>query len=228
MANAAATPSLLGGKPCLLTMCAVVLAGSAAVSVPCAAAPITYHYTGAVTTGVGALPAVPVGTPVTFTVTADPNNPVATVPLAPYVAGYLATIDVQLPAFNYQVMGALEVNGDAQFPGAVQASGFVNLRTFSTSGPVISGFGPRFCGVPTPIGCYAFDVAATDPTSAALLLPYPTFSFPILLQGAGGAAASIYITGSPQAVPEPSSVLLMSAGLFGVRYLRQRKYRSRS
>jgi len=222
MAKTAARPSLLGGTPYLLTMCAVVLGGSAAVSVPCAAAPITYHYTGAVTTGIAALPAVPVGTPVTFTLTADPNNPAATVPQAPYIAGYLVTIDVQSPAFNYQVMGALEVNGEALFPGPVPASGFVNLRTFSTSGPVIAGFGSRFCGV--PYGCYTFDVAATDPTSAALLLPYPTFSFPVLLEGASGATASIYITGSPQAVPEPSSVVLMGAGLFGVRYFRTRKY----
>ena len=114
-------------------------------AVPCAAAPITYHYTGAVTTGVEAIPAVPVGTPVTFTVTADPDNPLRRVPLAPYVTGCLATIDVN---YRVQLPGDGRAGGEwrCAVPGAVPASDFVDSAPVQSQRARVSGFGPRFCG----------------------------------------------------------------------------------
>jgi hypothetical protein len=208
-----------------LTAAAVLLSALVALPVPCFAAPITYRYTGSVIGSAfpPSLPFVPVGTPATFTLTADPDHPLAIPNLPSYMASYETTLAVTVAGLNYVINGYLEVNGDVLSPNnpSAPASGFVNLREFLTAGPSFLPYVPRLC--PPTFGCLEFNSAPTNPNSRELLLPYPTFSFPIQFQGALGEFAAIRITGSnPQVVPEPTSLTLMTIGLMGIRFISKR------
>src|SRR5262245_26637298 len=85
------------------------------------ASPITWTYEGSVIQRFPP-PVIPVGTPVTFTVTADPaRNLLAGSPFCPdFMGAYLATVHATMAGVGYTVNAALEVNGDplsCPFPG---------------------------------------------------------------------------------------------------------------
>ncbi len=190
---------------CLASL-AIVL-GSVGVA---AAAPISWTYEGAVS--VDFFGVMPVGTPVTFVVTADPaQNLLAGSPMYPdFMGAYLTTVSASMAGVNYSVSGSIEVNGDPVFISP--SPGITNFREFSET--TDHGFFYS-SGFPVPTIAYVFEGNTGDPASPALLMPFSTFRLNLFVAPvvAGGIPTPVTVSG--QLVPEPFSGVLLAVG-FGL------------
>jgi hypothetical protein len=201
---------------------ALVLLPSAGAS----ASPITWLYTGTVSSSFNTT-LVPLGSPVTTLLTADPSNNLAADPGsgAPAWAGsYYFNAAMDFTGRQYNLFGALEFNWDLTFSHPLP--GYVRLVPLSFGGPSLVPGSPFNNYQPAnPCGTFCGRlVGITDPTSPAFNLPF--FSFPLYFVDPGGSNGEVIITGAtPQAVPDPPPILLLSSGfliLFGARTLRIR------
>ena len=189
------------------------------------ASSITWTYEGSVVPGLPGYPSAPiwVGTPVTFAVTADPaQNVLAGSSLYPdFMGAYFATVLATMAGVNYTVSGVIQVNGDPPSPSPPQP-GVTNFREVSES--TDHGFF-YFIDPFTPIAFV--DEPNINPSSPALLMPYPTFNLVLYVAPTAGdlgipPRASI----SGHVVPEPASGTLLVVG-FAAAALRKRSRRMR-
>jgi hypothetical protein len=189
------------------------------------ASSITWTYEGSVVPGLPGYPsaAIWVGTPVTFAVTADPaQNVLAGSSLYPdFMGAYFATVLATMAGVNYNVSGVIEVNGDPLSPSPPQP-GMTSFRETaeSTDHGFFWGFGPFL-----PIAYV--DEPNIDPSSPALLMPFPTFNLVLFVAPTAadlGVPPRASISG--HVVPEPASGTLLAVG-FATAALRKRLRRPR-
>jgi hypothetical protein len=166
-----------------------------------------------------------VGTPVPFTVTADPAaNILAGSSFFPdFMGAYFATVHATMAGVGYTVNSAIEVNGDPV--AMVPQRSATALREFSES--TDQGFS-YISGPPS------FTIARVDETqlpfngfSPALLMPFPTFYLALFVAPVDGdpfAWSRVNVSGHP--VPEPASGTLMAVG-FAAAALAKRLRRAR-
>ena len=155
------------------------------------ASPITWSYEGSV---VQSFSIVPAGTPVSFTVTADPFQNF-NFGLQPNEGTYLATIVASMAGVTYTVGAGFEVNHD-QLTGAPQP-GRTNLRelTEQTDQGFFWGGPPSFLGFA--------DLLNSDPSSPALLMPFPNLRLQLFVPDANFNVGAARVSG--HLVPEPYS-----------------------
>ena len=189
------------------------------------ASSITWTYEGSVVPGLPGYPSAPiwVGTPVTFAVTADPaQNVLAGSSLYPdFMGAYFATVLATMAGVNYTVSGVIEINGDPLAPSPPHP-GMTSFREIleSTDHGFFWGFGPSL-----PIAYV--DEPNIDPSSPALLMPYPTFNLVLFVAPTAadlGVPPRASISG--HVVPEPASGTLLVVGFaaaaLGKRFRRMR------
>jgi len=187
---------------CLLSLSIVL--GSVANA---GATPITWTYEGSLVQALPSVPPLPIGTPVTFAITADPAvNVLAGSPLFSDFMGvyYPTTVFATMAGVNYTVGAAFEVNLDA-FTGAPQP-GVTNFRELyeATDQGFFWGGGPS--------AVFGFFQYPSDPSSPALLMPFPTFSLNLVVPiDSGQNVSRVGVSG--HLVPEPFSGTLLSLGL---------------
>jgi PEP-CTERM motif-containing protein len=215
---------------------AAVLLVALALTAPttATATPISTLFTGSVTqTFNGGI--VPLGTPATILLTADPAaNVIIPGPGIPPGAGaYLFNAVISFSGDQYILNGAIEVNYDPTFD--VPLPGVIRLLELNVSGPpLLSGF-PMFSWTPL-LTCQApfcgTPIGTTDPLSPAFP-DFQTLGFNLTFRGDCGSPGCpgggvIRVVGSnPQAVPEPASLLLMGTGMFVLqRWLKRRRSRA--
>jgi hypothetical protein len=184
------------------------------------AAPMTWLYAGSIASSPDQS-VVPVGTPVSFTLTVDPEaNFLVNAPgYPPWAGGYFATLQVDFSGLHYDGFGAFEVNEDVA--NNQPAPGLVLFRHLGWSGPNLFGRTAR-CQIPL---CVDFLSQRADPTSPALpLLPLDPFRFAIPFEGSPfESRLFLSVSGhDPQLVPETRPVVLVATGLLVLTFVRRR------
>lgn len=212
-------------------LAALAVAGLVAAPASSEASPISYLYTGSVTSTDPALAAlIPLGSPATILLTVDPaNNFYLQDPQnhPPNSGGYRYSAVLDFTGREYSFYGAFEVNAGLnghQFPGGIE------LVEFNASGPQLPGFGSlgglpfAWCGP----GVCRSEFAYTDPTSPALPF-FPFVSFPLGFSTGNPRLSQVTISGSdPQITPEPGTLILFGSGVVGIASrLRKRRRGSR-
>jgi PEP-CTERM motif len=196
------------------------------------ATPITWTYEGSVIGGFPQPPVIPVGTPVTFTVTADPaRNLLAGSPFCPDSMGaYLATVHATMAGVGYTVNAAFEINGNplgCPFPGSSFPG--TALREISESTDQGFSYGPPSPQNPT-IAYIPQLFFGNNPSSPELLMPFPTFEIALFVLPAPfpSIPPEMEISGrlAPAPVPEPASGTLLALG-FAAAALAKRLRRPR-
>jgi hypothetical protein len=190
------------------------------------ASPITWTYEGSVLAFPP--PVIPVGTPVPFTVTADPAaNLLAGSALFPdFMGAYLATIHATMAGVGYTVSSAFEVNGDPltfPVPGETFQSLTALRELFESTDQGFFYSGNSL----NAIIAYVFQPDRNNPFSPALPMPFPRFDLALFVAPTDvGFPVPSRVNISGHLVPEPASGTLMALG-FGAAALAKRLRRAR-
>jgi hypothetical protein len=191
------------------------------------ASPITWQYTGSVTSSFNPQ-LVPQGTPAMVLVTVDPviNLAIGAFDRPANGGSYEVTADIRFLGLEYVYFAAFEVNWDVvhDFP----QPGFIRVVPLSVSGPpldptVPSPFyrvGPGCCGQNF---AYLYGASA-DASSPAFPGPLPVADFALHFLNFGPTDGIIRVTAVDlEAVPEPASGALLLTGVLGLALRRRRR-----
>jgi hypothetical protein len=221
-------------RPAPVSVLAIWACLTFGVALPSSASPITWLYTGTVSSFNNTL--VPTGSAATILLTVDPAaNLAAGSPFYEANEGaYYFTAVITFTGRQYILQGAYEVNVD--FLLGIPLPGMVPVRYLSLTGPSLDPSVPPITGYDyhpllpcTP--CF-WNSLTTDPTSPAFPGPFASVNFSLYFTdpdstGIFQRLSIISVAGSNQGqVPEPSTWLLLSSGLAAV--IVRRRFTKRS
>jgi len=194
-----------------------------------AAAPITYQYTGSITSTFNES-LVPLNSPVTMRLTFDPDkNTLAHVPNLPAdAAEYAFTIAMSFTDRTYLLLGYQDVNYDARFSFPLPGQA---LWLYSQVGgpalvpglpnPFTDGYPPAT--IPCAFGACGPNSPSNGVNSNAFWVP-PGFTYDLIFVGPETPKPSVRISVSDaQLVPEAPSLMLLGIGIIAMTA----RYRSR-
>jgi hypothetical protein len=201
-----------------------------AIGVPASAAPITWVYTGTVTSAFSQ-PFVPVGTPTTIALTVDPDAnlgaDLAALLGVTNMGVYAYSAAISFAGLDYLLTGWFEVNYDADIfghaiVGAAVREGTLRGPSLDPNPPPPNAL-PWYYGPEWPLGCNArpcyWHTIPTDSTSPALPYSLATgISYFLWFNNPStpGSPGLIRVSGT-RVVPEPAPLaLLLVAALSAV------------